>query len=869
MWISYDAPAFASLLFAVPLFILLFFLLARHRRQALKEFFQDRQVDASTGQLRSDLASVFRGASFILAYVLGVLALMDPMLHVVSEQTVSESSPAQTTTVRRKTHDVVFLLDVSASMGVKDGRLSRSRLDYAKELIDEIVARLHGETASLYTFTSKVTQVVPGTMDYLYLRMLLRDVEVNSTGVTGTDLGEALKSVYSRFWKHPEQRSVTVVLLSDGGDTSVEDASGSARQAKIDKITGELHRHGVVDVIGVGTAGGGEVPGINQKVRSILDEDLLQAVATAGRGQYLRASDFSSADLAEQLVGSIQEKSVFGSAQGGVLVAGKAIRSETSRHALFQLFLGLALLFLALGLVWPVGKFLLAILCVLFPLGVQADDEAVERASRRGAVYLRARDFEHARSIFQGLLSDDLAVWQKDLLRYDLGVLSLLQQQWTQALEWLEKVERPDQLGADFLDRWRYNRALALYGLASSTVAIDDDERIALLEDALAITKDSVQPLMRNIRMAVKQWLVNLREKQAVNFLTVESPLQGFGVVWAWAGDLKNQLQVVPKEASSTNVKEWLLSYVDAGQIMQTFLPKNAQQIKALLEVVVTQLSYGATQSLPLQLNQLLAELEVAMKPTNDAAGQLQTALVEALAIRPVVLKKAEEMQKKLESMISSYYTLEQSSMTAALASDNDQLKAIYGQQALFWLQEAMQKEQLTTPKETLERAVRQENRAWQLTREATKFPELKSAVSADQQQVLAAIAPFVSQVLEQQRISYAAQTCQQPLWQGVIPLFFQGEAAAKQAGQGAVSLLSMIQSQKEAYRKWSKALEMLSKEQPPQQRSPESEAARKELPKQIKDLSVQDALRLLQSMQEADRRKTPSIPVKQGPKPW
>lgn len=108
---------------------------------------------------------------------------------------------------------------------------------------------------------------------------------------------------------------MTVVLLSDGGDTAVEAASGSARQAKIDKITGELHRHGVVDVIGVGTAGGGEVPGINQKVRSTLEEDLLQAVATAGRGQYLRASDFSSADLAEQLVGSIQEKPLFGSAR--------------------------------------------------------------------------------------------------------------------------------------------------------------------------------------------------------------------------------------------------------------------------------------------------------------------------------------------------------------------------------------------------------------------------------------------------------------------------------------------------------------------------------------------------------------------------
>lgn len=74
---------------------------------------------------------------------------------------------------------------------------------------------------------------------------------------------------------------------------------------------------------------------------------------------------------------------------------------------------------------------------------------------------------------------------------------------------------------------------------------------------------------------------------------------------------------------------------MDAGQIVQMFLPKNAQQTKALLEVVVAQLSYGVMQSVPLQLNQLLAELEGAMKPTDDAAGELQGALVQALAVHP------------------------------------------------------------------------------------------------------------------------------------------------------------------------------------------------------------------------------------------
>lgn len=864
MWISYQSPAFAALLFAVPVFVLLFLWLGRHQRRALQEFFQDRPIDETTGQLRSDLSNALRSVFLILAYALGTLALMDPVLHTVSEQPINQTMPT-TAKIRRKIHDVVFLLDVSASMGVKDGRLSRSRLDYAKELIDEIISQLHGETISLYTFTSKLVQVVPGTMDYLYLRSLLKDVEVNSTGVTGTVFSVALKGIYQKFWEHPTQRKVTVIILSDGGDTTLEDTSGIQRQKKIDQITSELHRHGVVDTIGLGTVAGGDVPGITQKVHSSLDENLLQAISTAGRGQYFRASDLSSADLAQQVVASLRAKPSY----GGALITGPALETETKRHSLFQLFLGLAMLFLSLALLWP-GSIGLALALVAFtwPLGLQAADEAtLERASRRGALYIQVNDLERARSVYQGILTEDLAGWQRDILQYDLGTLSLVQQQWTQALEWFEKVEKPEELGEVFLYRWRFNRALALYGEASSNTLMDDDDRTFLLEELLAITEKSTQIPMKSLRTAAKQLLSEVQARQTAAFLTKESPLQGVAVVWAWAVDLKRQMEKIPPTSDEANVKQWLLSYGDEGEKLKQFWRENTPS-KRLLEGLLTQLRYGAIPPVQLPLDQFIASASSAMGTTESPSGRLQQTLLEALAIRPLALDAVQKMQGEMKAEDSPDLLLEQANANAAFTTKDARLAAIYAQQALFWLQEFLQKDQ-ATPKEILKRAVRIENQAWRFTGNAIKYKELQTGVIPFQQQVLTSIAPFIPRVLEQQRASYLAQKCQNPLWQAVLPLFFQGEAPAKEAIQDKSSLTSVLQQQKEAYRKWSKALEMLVKEQPRPERSAESTVVHKELPKQIKDLSVQDALRLLQSMQEADRREVQSSPVKQGPKPW
>ena len=72
-------------------------------------------------------------------------------------------------------------------MAVVDTRVGESRLDYAKEIIDELVSQLDGEEVALYSLTSEMTLLVPPTNDYLYLRLMLHQVGYNEGDVYGTD----------------------------------------------------------------------------------------------------------------------------------------------------------------------------------------------------------------------------------------------------------------------------------------------------------------------------------------------------------------------------------------------------------------------------------------------------------------------------------------------------------------------------------------------------------------------------------------------------------------------------------------------------------------------------------------------------------
>lgn len=231
------------------------------------------------------------------------------LLEETLEERVGEEKGEGRGELRRQAHEVIFLLDVSASMEVSDTRLGYTRLAHAKEIIEEVVARLDGQLAAVYAFTSEVTTLSPPTQDYLFLRLMTRRADVNEGDVAGTDFLEALEFVKERHFRGGESILKTLVLLSDGGDTRLEARSGERREQELQAILsalGESEKENFrLFTVGMGSEGGSLIPDLffeEQPVRSSLDEELLRRLSEKGRGHYYFANGFTTSDIASHLL---------------------------------------------------------------------------------------------------------------------------------------------------------------------------------------------------------------------------------------------------------------------------------------------------------------------------------------------------------------------------------------------------------------------------------------------------------------------------------------------------------------------------------------------------------------------------------------
>ena len=200
-------------------------------------------------------------------------------------------------------------------MGVTDGPIGQSRLDYARDIADQIASQLQGEMVSLYAFTSVLTRLSPPTNDILFLRLMLRQVQINEGGVGGTDYLESLKTLREKYLLKPPAQLKTIILLSDGGDTSYEAAQGEARQERLNAILSLAAPLKGSDLriysIAIGSAEGGVVPGVSNEgkpVRSTLDPDSLQSIAKNGNGTIYIANAMSAIDIAASLAKIVNQE---------------------------------------------------------------------------------------------------------------------------------------------------------------------------------------------------------------------------------------------------------------------------------------------------------------------------------------------------------------------------------------------------------------------------------------------------------------------------------------------------------------------------------------------------------------------------------
>lgn len=215
--------------------------------------------------------------------------------------------------IKRRACEVIFVIDASASMEVADTRQKKTRLEVAKEIVDEMINHMDGQNVALYTFTSQLTQVVPATLDYFFAKTLLKDIEINYGDMAGTDLIEALDHLSRKHFLNFPQKQKVVILLTDGGDTYLDTLSKQERMAQmqimIDKIKKSEGQNIRLFTVGLGSVEKNIIPNIEYEghpVLSALDVDLLIQLSQECRGQFYFANDHSSLLIAENILKIVQ-----------------------------------------------------------------------------------------------------------------------------------------------------------------------------------------------------------------------------------------------------------------------------------------------------------------------------------------------------------------------------------------------------------------------------------------------------------------------------------------------------------------------------------------------------------------------------------
>lgn len=210
----------------------------------------------------------------ILALVMFVLTLTRPQSHL----TITHKSKVEGI-------DIVVALDVSRSMQARDlsGGLfgGKTRLDVAKEVIDEFIRHREHDRIGLVLFGREAYSWCPPTLDYQALRTLLAEVRLGIINGRATAIGDALGTSINRL-RRSKATSKVIILLTDGENNSglitPNQAANYAASFKIQVYTILMGRH-------VGKASRGGIFG--RRMAQVNPRLLEQIAAITGGTPYL------------------------------------------------------------------------------------------------------------------------------------------------------------------------------------------------------------------------------------------------------------------------------------------------------------------------------------------------------------------------------------------------------------------------------------------------------------------------------------------------------------------------------------------------------------------------------------------------------
>lgn len=243
---------------------------------------------------------------------------------------------------KREGIDLMVAVDVSNSMmaeDIKPNRLERTRMG-----VEKLIDNLQGDRLGIVIFAGKAYVQLPLTTDYAAAKLFTNSLSTGSVNSQGTSIGAAIETCLASF-DFESESSKAIIVVTDGEDHE-EDALKLAREAK--KLGVSIY------TIGLGSVQGAPIPiyrnGVQLGYRkdtqgntiiTKLNEDMLTDIANEGGGKFFRANNGriglrNILDEINKLETTELETKVF-----------------SDYEDRFQYFLGAAILFLLIEIIWP------------------------------------------------------------------------------------------------------------------------------------------------------------------------------------------------------------------------------------------------------------------------------------------------------------------------------------------------------------------------------------------------------------------------------------------------------------------------------------------------------------------------------------
>lgn len=272
--INFAQSQYLLLILLIPVFFLIQTLVFKLRARRIRRFGNEelvRQLMPSYSKTRTWV----RLTMFSIGFFFFAIGLSRPQIGAKLKEHETKGA------------EIMIVLDVSNSMLAED--YSPNRLERAKLAISRLVDKLRDDRIGLIVFAGNSFVQLPITTDYVSAKMFLNTITTESVPIQGTAIGDAINTALRSFSAQSE-KSRAIIVITDGENHEDDPVAAAAQAAEM----------GVrVFTIGVGSPEGKPIPMDGELLKdkegnivvTRLDESVLQEVAKAGDGVYVRAGN--------------------------------------------------------------------------------------------------------------------------------------------------------------------------------------------------------------------------------------------------------------------------------------------------------------------------------------------------------------------------------------------------------------------------------------------------------------------------------------------------------------------------------------------------------------------------------------------------